>query len=215
MTHSLHRIGSAESLKNDYVLLVTPAVGINAINSGPKLCAILDIIADIPPNNIGSYETGTTFTGVNIEEIKKSMHETPRIRCCYDSKDKIHVVLKRIKELDTGLSVVVSGLNDEVLEMAKIFEIEPHSVNYSLGVFGKTELLPDEEIMEITSMCGHDMISQDLVVKMIKLIQSGDITSKEAAREIAMPCICGIFNVHRATDLLTKYESTNKQMVDF
>lgn len=209
MTHSLHRRGSSESLKNDYVLLVTPAVGVNDINSAPKLCAILDIIAEIPPDNIGSYETGTSITGVTIDDIKKSMSKTPRIRCCYDSKEKILAVLKRINDLDAGLSVVVSGLNDEILEMAKILDIKPHSVNYSLGVFGKTELLPDEEILEISSMCGHDMISKDLVLKMIKLIQSGDRTAEEAAREIATPCVCGIFNIHRATELLTKYEGPN------
>lgn len=209
MTHSLHRRGTAENLHNDYVLLITPAVGINHIDSGPKLLKVLDILTEIQPNNIGSYETGTIFSGASIEEIKENMPETPRVRCCYDSKEKMFEVIKRIKELDLGLSVVISGLNDEILKMAKELGIEPHSVNYSLGIFGKIELLPNDEVLEITTMCGHSMISENLVMKMIDLVQLGNITPEEAAKEIASPCVCGIFNVQRATELITKYSNTH------
>ena len=210
MTHSLHRRGNAETLINDYILLVTPAVGINHVNSGPKLWKVLDIITEIQPDNIGSYETGTIFTGATIEEIKNSMPEAPRVRCCFASKEKMFEALKQIKELDLGLSVVISGLNNEILAMAKNLGIEPHSVNYSLGIFGRMDLLPDENVLELTTMCGHSMISENLVLKMINLIQSGKITPEEAAKEIAKPCVCGIFNVHRATELLTKYINDNK-----
>ena len=41
MTHSLHRRGAPETLENDYVLLVTPAVGINHVGSKEKLQKIL------------------------------------------------------------------------------------------------------------------------------------------------------------------------------
>ena len=97
MSHSLHRRGSICSLKDDFVILVTPAVGINHEGSGPKLWKVLDIITEIGPNNIGSYETGTIYSGVTIEEIRNSMPETPRVRCCFDSKEKMFEVLRRIK----------------------------------------------------------------------------------------------------------------------
>ncbi len=205
MSHSLHRRGSACSLKDDFVILVTPAVGINHEGSGPKLWKVLDIVTEVGPNNIGSYETGTIYSGVTIEEIRNSMPETPRVRCCFDSKEKMFEVLRRIKELDLGLSITVSGLNEEILDMCGRLEIRPHSVNYSLGIHGATEKLPPEELLEIITMCGHGMISRDLVAKAVQEVKSGRKTPHEAAVMVAQPCVCGIFNVTRAEKLLEKY----------
>lgn len=205
MSHSLHRRGSACSLKDDFVILVTPAVGINHEGSGPKLWKVLDVVTEVGPNNIGSYETGTIYSGVTIEEIRNSMPETPRVRCCFDSKEKMFEVLRRIKELDLGLSITVSGLNEEILDMCGRLEIRPHSVNYSLGIHGATEKLPPEELLEIITMCGHGMISRDLVAKAVQEVKSGRKTPHEAAVMVAQPCVCGIFNVTRAEKLLEKY----------
>ncbi|MCI8423424.1 MAG: hypothetical protein HFF50_07830 [Lawsonibacter sp.] len=205
MSHSLHRRGSACSLKNDFVLLVTPAVGINHVGAGPKLWKVLDIVTEAGPDNIGSYETGTIYSGVTIEEIRSNMPETPRVRCCFDSKEKMFLVLKRIKELDFGLSVTISGLNEEILDMCKQLNIPPHSVNYSLGIHGATEKLPPEELLELITMCGHGMISRDLVAKAVEEVKSGKKTPHDAAVMVAQPCVCGIFNVARAEKLLEKY----------
>jgi len=205
MSHSLHRRGSECSLKNDFVILVTPSVGINHENSGPKLWKALDVITEVGPNNIGSYETGTIYSGVTIDEIRESMPETPRVRCCFDSKEKMFEVLRRIKDLDLGLSVTVSGLNDDILDMCQRLDIHPHSVNFSLGVHGATEKLPPEELLEIITMCGHGMISKDLVAKAVEDVKSGRKTPHEAAVMVAQPCVCGIFNVARAERLLEKY----------
>lgn len=205
MTHSLHRRGCVESLKNDYVILVTPAVGINHEDAGPKLWRILDIITEVGPVNIGSYETGTIYTGATVDEIKANMPETPRVRCAFSSKEKMLEVLRRIKEEDLGLSVTVSGLIDEVLDMSNQLGIKPHSINYSLGVFGRTDLLPAEEILEFVTMCGHGMISQHLVVKLIEDVRRGKKTIKQAATLMAQPCVCGIFNTDRAEELLRKF----------
>ena len=135
------------------------------------------------------------------------MPETPRVRCCFDSKEKMFEVLKRIKELDAGLSVTISGINEDVLEMANKLDIKAHSINYSLGIFGRTELLPPEEVMEFITMCGHGMISKDLVIKTINDVRKGKKTLRDAAKIIAQPCVCGIFNVNRAEKILSKYVS--------
>jgi hypothetical protein len=205
MTHSLHRRGSACSLKDDFVILVTPAVNVNHVGSGPKLWKVLDIITEVGPNNIGSYETGTIYTGATIEEIRENMPETPRVRCCFDSKEKMLEVVRRIKEEDLGLSVVLSGLNEDILDMCQELDIKPHSVNYSLGVHGATELLPPEEVLELITMCGHGMISKDLVAKAIEEVKKGKKSPYDAAVMVGQPCVCGIFNVSRAEKLLSKY----------
>ena len=205
MSHSLHRRGSACSLKDDFVILVTPAVNINHKDSGPKLWKMLDIVTEVGPNNIGSYENGTIYTGVTIDDIRNNMPETPRVRCCFDSKDKMFEVLKKVKEEDLGLSITVSGLSDDILNMCEELEIEPHSVNYSLGIHGATEKLPPEEVLEILTMCGHGMISKSIVAKAIDQVKRGVKTPHEAAVMVAQPCVCGIFNVTRAEKLFSKY----------
>lgn len=205
MSHSLHRRGSVCSLKNDFVILVTPAVGVNHEDSGPKLWKILDILSEIGPNNIGSYETGTIYSGVTLEEIRESMPETPRVRCCFDSREKMLETLKRIKELDAGLSVTVSGLSEDILDMAEELGIRPHSVNLSLGVHGRVDLLPPEEILEILTMCGHGMISGNLVSKAIDQVKAWEKTPRQAAVMVAQPCVCGIFNVARAEKLFEHF----------
>lgn len=205
MSHSLHRRGTCQSLKDDFVILITPSVDINHKDAGPKLRKALEVITDVGPINIGSYETGTVYTGVTVEDICNNMPETPRVRCCFDGKDKMLEVLRRIRDLDLGLSVVVSGLNEDVLDMAKTLDIKPHSVNYSLGIHGRTELLPPEEVLEFITMCGHGMISKQLVIQQIEAVRKGKKSIHDAAVTIAQPCVCGIFNVARAERMLQKY----------
>ncbi len=210
MSHSLHRRGTCESLKDDFVLLVTPSVGINNKGSADSLWKILDIVQEVGPDNLGSYETGTIYTGATVEEIRTAMGDTPRVRCCFDSREKMFEVIRRIKELDAGLSVVISGLNEDVLEMAKELDLKPHSVNYSLGIHGRTDKLPPEEVLEFITMCGHGMISKNLVIDNIEAVRAGRKKIHDAAVAIAQPCVCGIFNVDRAEKLLKKFCGTNE-----
>ena len=205
MTHSLHRTGSTESLKNDYVILITPSVGINHKNSKPKLVKILDKILELKPTNIGSYETGTIYSGATIQEIKDQLSETPRVRCCFDDKEKIKELVKYIKDNDFGLSVTVSGLMEEILDFSEELDIKPHSVNLSLGIYGETERLPAEDVLDFITMCGHGMISKKLVQKLIEEVRNGKKTKRKAAEIMAKPCVCGIFNTERAKELLDKF----------
>lgn len=205
MTHSLHRMGTCENLKEDYVILVTPAVGINNVNSQDKLRNILDKIFELGPTNIGSYETGTIFSGATIEQIKEQLSETPRVRCCFSDREKIKELVRYIKEKDFGLSVTISGLTEDVLKMAEELNINPHSINLSLGIYGKTEKLPSEEVLEFITMCGHGMISRHLVAKLIDEVRQGKRTIDKAAEIMARPCVCGIFNTERAKKLLAKF----------
>ena len=89
--------------------------------------------------------------------------------------------------------------------MCQKLDIYPNAVNYSLGIHGATEKLPPEELLEIITMCGHGMISKDLVSKAIEEVKSGRKTPYEAAVMVSQPCVCGIFNVSRAEKLLEKY----------
>jgi len=107
MTHSLHRLGSEDTLKGDYIFLCTPAKGINDKGSALRLIRILDILLEVGPTNIGFYGHGSLMDDISIEAIKESIHDTSRLRCCFDDREKLEEVLRIIKNEDLGLSITV------------------------------------------------------------------------------------------------------------
>ncbi|MHB8926388.1 MAG: hypothetical protein ACYC9Q_01820 [Bacillota bacterium] len=205
MTHSLHRRGSAESLQDDYVILATPAAGVNHEGSKDKLRRILDIIYELEPVNIGSYECGTILTGATLDEIKAKLAEVPRVRCVFSDRAKIKELVRQIKDLDLGVSITLSGLTEEVVGLAGELGLEPHSINFSLDIWGKKEALPSEEVLEFVTMCGHGMVSRHLVERLIDQVKRGRRTPHQAAILVAQPCVCGIFNVDRAERLFERF----------
>jgi len=201
MTHSLHRQGTRENLNCDYPLVSVAAHGINKKGAGPKLGKFLEICWRHGPVNLGDMKQGSVFT-YDAEQIYKNVSDTTIVECVFDDPAKVEAVLSDLKEEDIGMSVVVSGLLDEVRKMCKKVELEVHTIAQSLGVWGDTSLLPRKEVLEITTMCGHAMVATALVEKMIEDIKKGKTTPQKAAEKLAKPCECGIFNPTRAVELL-------------
>ncbi|SHI25581.1 hypothetical protein [Desulfosporosinus lacus] len=204
MTHSLHRRGTDEYLKNDFTLLVTAASGINHIGSREGMSKILDAVWEIGPTNIGSNETGTTLSGVTLEQIRSRFTKVPRIRCNFASKEKAFAAIKKMQELDTGMSVTLSGPIEHTLNMCKEYGIKPHSINLSLDVWGKKDKLPAEEVLELMTMCGHGLVSRTLIEETMDKVKQGKISAQQATVIISPLCICGIYNTERAEKLFEK-----------
>lgn len=205
MSHSMHRRGDPESLKHDYILLVTAASGINSEGSKDKLRKVLDLVWEIGPINTGSNEVGTILSGVSIEEIKAGFTAVPRVRCCFDDEKKVRAIVGRLLEMDLGISVAISGPRLAIEQMCKDYGITPHSTNFSLDIWGKKEELPSEEILQFITMCGHGMISKALVVDTIEKVKVGKLTPEQGAIRMGNPCVCGLFNPTRAIAALQKY----------
>jgi hypothetical protein len=204
MTHSLHRTGSAESLKDDFVIIVRPAVGVNSQGAAPRVQRALEIIFDVGPANIGILETGHTMLGgLDIPHVISRMDDTSGIRCAFSSGEKLKEVLRRLKQEELGLCVTVSGIIGDVFEMCDEVGLEPHSINVSLGVHGNTELLASEQVREFTTMCGHALIASSLARKAIEEVRCGKKSPREAAAMAAEPCACGLFNLDRAEAILS------------
>jgi len=53
-------------------------------------------------------------------------------------------------------------------------------------------------------MCGHGMVSFNLIRKMVDHVKLRRLTTTEAARIMAKCCACGAFNPARAEMLLEK-----------
>lgn len=202
MSHTLHRIKTEGNKYNDYVVLIMPARGINNQNPIETYAKYMDILYKFNPVNMGGMKIGTLASS-SFEELKANISaEAPMLHAVYKDRDTLIEVMKALKEADYGYSVVVSGLVDDVDCCAREAGIQRHSVDLTLGTWGDTSKLPPKEVLEISTMCGHAMISANLVTKMIADIRAGRTTSRRAAEELAKPCACGIFNTDKAEKLL-------------
>ena len=209
MTHSLHRCGSEDSLRNDYVFLCTPAKGVNNSEAAGKLARILDILLEFEPVNIGFYGHGSLIDDICIEDIKKRFHDNSRLRCCFDEKEKVKELLRILTQEDLGLSITLSGLVSELTDIGAELNLTPHTINIACGVFGRVDRLPESKSMEISTLCGHGMVAHGLVKAVIKGLQREEIDIKEAVHRLTKPCTCGIFNPSRAYDILQGVENKN------
>ena len=204
MTHSLHREGSLDSLEKDYVLFVYPAKGINWKGSVPKVRRLAKLVYQAGPANlILTTLRRNMYSGITPEEVMESItQEGTRVFCVYNGREKLKEALARIKEADEGISIVVSGVIDRVREISAEVGIDPHTINLSLGVHGRTDRLPPADIREFTTMCGHGLVSPHLVRDIIRRVKTGSIDEWQGSIVLAKPCACGIFNPYRAMELL-------------
>jgi hypothetical protein len=82
--------------------------------------------------------------------------------------------------------------------------MERHSVEHSLGVWGAKDRLPERDILEVNTLCGHGMVSFNLIRKVVEYVKLRGLTSQKAANLMAKCCECGAFNPVRAEQLLEK-----------
>ena len=201
MTHSLHRCGSRENLQNDFALLCIPELGYNHVHSPGKARRFLEIIKRYNPDNYGVITLGNKFTHSD-EEIRQALDTAPAVFCVINTKAELAAILKDLKEEDLGLCVVVNGIYENVQECCRRAGLRPHTVNHSLGVWGKTDRLPDTATLEIITMCGHGQVSANLVHHLVERVEKRQISLREAVVTMAGPCVCGFFNTRRAEELL-------------
>lgn len=209
MTHTLHREGSEESLKDDYVLVITGAKGYNKKGCAPRLREMMRIVSRYNPINMGCMEVGNTGRGVPLKEIIKNAKDSDLVQVVFDEKEVVTEALKALKEADLGISVVLSSNNNDALDIVREAGIAetPHTTNLSLGFMGKQEKAASKDERLITTMCGHHMISKSLVGYMINRIRDGRITPLEAAMDMSRQCTCGAFNTVRAARILGELSS--------
>lgn len=211
MTHSLHRSGPIESQKKDFNWFMYQTKGVNDVNIKEKALEFIAVAEAVGSENWGDVKTGP-ITQYSPEEIKEKITDKSRIRGVFTKREQVVEFLKRIKEKDLGLSVVITGVLSEVLPACEEAGVTPHSINYSLGVWGKKEKLPDDTTLSITTMCGHHMISPKFVQYMIDQVRKGLLTADEAAIKLANFCYCGIFNQVRCADIIS--ETVKKEQAE-
>lgn len=203
MTHTLHRTGSPESLSRDYVLLFMPSKDINHVGSGPKLRRMLEICLENGAIRIGDCRLGNQYYQGGVDKLLAHVEDRAVVHGVFNDPDKVVAALKQLKAEDLGLSVVVSGLFDQVRECCGKSGLTPHTVNNTLGRWGKTDRLPPQDVLELNTMCGHGMVTVKLIEDTAAKVKSGEMTPEQGAERLFKPCMCGIFNADRAARLLT------------
>jgi hypothetical protein len=201
MTHTLHRTGDIKSLKEDFPMLTHVARGYNDIGAGERLKQMAEIARKYTDLNFGDCKVSNKFM-MPPEEIME--RHTVGWQVVFKDKKSLIACMKELKEKNIGISVVVSGLFDEVFKCCKKAEINPPLIEFALGIHGNKDKMWPPEILDLVTMCGHGLVSGHLVKKMVEDIKKKKITVKKAAIELAKPCLCGAFNPHRAAKLLKK-----------
>ncbi len=201
MTHSLHRSGDIESQKEDFVWFMYQTKGVNDKNIKPKALEFIAAAEAVGSENWGDVKTGP-ITRLAPEQIKEKLTDKSRIRGVFTRREQVVGFLRRIKEKDLGMSAVITGVLSEVLPACKEAGVTPHTINYSLGVWGRREKLPDGLTLSITTMCGHHMISPKFVQHVLKLVDRGRLTPEEGALKLSDLCYCGIFNQVRCARII-------------
>jgi len=226
MTHTNHRRGTRESLKEDYVILfmLDPPTTAQHTYGGPlknRVKKLLNICEKYDPVALSAksgedrlryykwwaprLDSGEHI-GATLEQVGacEELLDEGLGHAVYTSKEALEGVLAELNEADLGISIVVSGIFDEVFDSCKNVGMKPHTANMSLGTWGKTDLLPKGPVLEITTMCGHGMVSPKLINTLIDRVKKGKMTKEEAAVEMSKQCTCTIFNPERAAKIIDK-----------
>ncbi len=218
MTNTLHRYGSPESFQDDFIVFIRNSKGRNEIGSIPKLKAFLRTALRHGPVTISQYRFGSTVRpadnltpGVHWrrpvrdltpEQVIEGIAKDHTMAAIFDTQEAMEGFLRDVKAADWGLSVNVAGPTAPVHACAKRAGIVRHSVEYSLGFQGALDRLPERQVLELSTMCGHSMVSPNLARKMLDWVREGRRTPEQAAAYMGRFCSCGIFNPVRAVRLL-------------
>ena len=217
MTNTLHRFGTRESLQDDYIVFGMAARGINEQGAPPKLQTFLRLALKHHPINVGNAVKGGIFKGT--ENLTPLAHWRPRpvrdpaevvasidtcstVAAVFSGPADLEAFLAELKQADLGISINVSALTDEARGCCQRAGITRHSVEYSLGFHGDLNMLPDRHVLELSTMCGHGMVSHNLARKMIDWVREGRRHPDQAATYLARFCTCGIYNPTRAVRIL-------------
>ena len=224
MTNTLHRFGDADSFRDDYVVFAIASRGKNEQDSVPKLQKFLEIARRFNPVNLGDARHGGALRpskamnplshwnreiGPDFGAVVAGLDTTTTAAAVFDSRVAAEDFVKAIKDADLGLSINISTSIDGAEQCCDTAGICRHSVGYSLGFEGKTEKLPNTQVLTLSTMCGHGMVSHSLAKKMIDWVKEGRRTPEEAVTYLARFCSCGVFNPSRAKRIL---EDARKKM---
>jgi hypothetical protein len=225
MTNTLHRYGSAESFNNDIIVFAIACRGKNDEGALPKLKKFLEMAVPFDPVNLGDARNGGSLRPCyemnptqhwdrdvkpDFRKVIDGMTHITTAAAVFDDKQKAIAFMKNVREADLGLSINISTAVEGADEICEAAGFHRHSVGYSLGFEGKTEKLPNTQVLTLMTMCGHGMVASSLAKKMIDWVKEGRRSPEEAATYMQRFCSCGVFNPARAAQVLDEARHSSK-----
>jgi hypothetical protein len=216
MTHTLHRVGDEKSLKRDYVIYGLSAQEAELYgrehtrDTRETHRRFMEICFRHEPVNAGCiYPTEDPYSktlakGNTWMEMEGEMVPFTETLAVFDDVKKVESVIKDLKKADLGISVVVSGIFNDVFETCRIAGLTPHTVNVSLGIIGDKNLKPEGKKLDIVTMCGHGLVSRYLIEDLLGKISKEEVSVDKAAKILSGQCVCGAFNTVRASEILSE-----------
>ncbi len=199
MTHSLNRTGLTEEKRGEEIVFLAM---VHAKLKSEKAEAINELASIVmkykPSNYIGAP------LGLAPDTVAQVAGQLSIVTAVFHDLETVSKLVQEIKLKKLGVSVVLSGLFKDVNDICKETGLKEHTHNISLGIFGKTEKLPEQGVLDITTQCGHSLISPHYVKHLLKKVRRGKMTSEEAAELLVKPCVCGIGNKVRIEQILDK-----------
>jgi hypothetical protein len=216
MTNTLHRYGNSESFRDDYILFAISSRGNNDDGAIEKLKTFLRICANHKPANMGNGDFGSYQPQRNLnpaahwhrecrqdyQAVIDGVRKVATVAAVFDSKEKAEAALRDVIKADLGLSINMSTSVDGAQECCRDTGITRHSVEYSLGFFDPHDHLPNSQVLELATMCGHGMVSFNMARKMLDMVREGRRTPDQAVLTLSRFCPCGVYNPVRAKRLL-------------
>lgn len=226
MTNTLHRYsdhyafeGSAhpQPITDDYIVFAMASRGLNDENLVEKYRRFLRLALKHSPVNIGDASKGGALRprtdmnptahwkrdhAMDPEQVIAGIEGHTTVAAVFDSYQAMKGFVEEVKGADLGISINISAPMEDARRCCEESGITRHSVEYSIGFHGRLDKLPDGTTLELSTMCGHGMVSANFAKKMIEWTKENRRTPEEAARYLARFCICGVFNIHRAEAII-------------
>jgi hypothetical protein len=234
MTNTLHRysehyaferLPNPEPVQDDFIVFAMASRGINDDDLVARYRAFLRLALKHNPVNMGDATKGGMLRArqdlnpkahwkrdqrPNPQEVIAGIEGHTTVAAVFDNYQDMKAFVDDVRSANLGISVNISAPIEDAERCCRETGITRHSVEYSLGFSGRVEKLPDSTVLELTTMCGHGMVSANFAKKMIDWSKENRRSPAELARTMARFCSCGVFNISRAERILDEARMKNR-----
>jgi len=234
MTNTLHRYSehyaferppNPQPVQDDFIVFAMASRGINDDDLVARYRAFLRLALKHNPVNMGDATKGGMLRPrqdlnpkahwkrdqrPNPEEVIAGIEGHTTVAAVFDNYQDMKAFVDDVRSANLGISVNISAPIEDAERCCRETGITRHSVEYSLGFSGRVEKLPDSTVLELTTMCGHGMVSANFAKKMIDWSKENRRSPAELARTMARFCSCGVFNISRAERILNEARMKNR-----
>jgi hypothetical protein len=234
MTNTLHRysehyaferLPNPQPVQDDFIVFAMASRGINDDRLVEKYRAFLRLALTHNPVNLGDATKGGMLRPQrdlnpkahwkrkqqpNPDEVIEGIDGHTTVAAVFGDYRDMKAFVDDVRRANLGISVNISAPMEDAERCCHETGTTRHSVEYSLGFCGRVDKLPDATVLELTTMCGHGMISGHFARKMIDWAKENRRSPMELATTMARFCSCGVFNISRAERILNEARTKNR-----